>query len=206
MKGGSTMYNIFKNRGFSIHNEQKYDTKEIAKYRRMLLENVNGEILEIGTGIGLNLPYYPSDVRHLTGIDEQIKKIDSKHIEVDYYYGKTNPLPFAANSFDTIVATFALSRMMELSPTIEEIKRVLRSRGRFLLLDHGRTDNKNEYIVQDIITPFSEIIGGRVYNRDYFEILENHGFLLAHAQKSRIHMLPKMCKGTLYSCVAVNIK
>lgn len=40
-----------------------------AKYRNEQLASVDGEILEIGVGTGLNLPHYPPHVRKITTAD-----------------------------------------------------------------------------------------------------------------------------------------
>lgn len=42
----------------------------VAKYRRELLAQAHGDVLEmIGFGTGLNLPHYPSQVRKITTVD-----------------------------------------------------------------------------------------------------------------------------------------
>jgi hypothetical protein len=45
------------------------DRPFLARYRRELLAHASGNILEIGFGIGLNLPCYPSHVRKVTTVD-----------------------------------------------------------------------------------------------------------------------------------------
>ena len=37
----------------------------IGEYRKELLANADGRILEIGFGTGLNLPHYPEQVRRI---------------------------------------------------------------------------------------------------------------------------------------------
>jgi len=41
----------------------------MSKYRKQLLQEVAGEVLEIGFGTGLNLAYYPETITHLTTVD-----------------------------------------------------------------------------------------------------------------------------------------
>ena len=41
----------------------------MARLRREMLSEVDGEILEIGFGTGLNLEHYPERVRRLTAVD-----------------------------------------------------------------------------------------------------------------------------------------
>ena len=61
-----------------------------AKHRRQQLATVDGEILEIGMGTGLNLPHYPSHVQKIVtadpnpGMNKKLqRRIDQTGIEVD---------------------------------------------------------------------------------------------------------------------------
>ena len=41
----------------------------LVRYRQEILAEVEGEVLEIGFGTGLNLPYYPDRIQKITAID-----------------------------------------------------------------------------------------------------------------------------------------
>lgn len=41
----------------------------VASHRRELLAYAYGDVLEIGFGTGLNLPFYPEAVRKITTVD-----------------------------------------------------------------------------------------------------------------------------------------
>jgi hypothetical protein len=45
------------------------EPEEMAEQRELLLKDVKGEILEIGIGTGVNLPYYPKQIYHITRIE-----------------------------------------------------------------------------------------------------------------------------------------
>jgi len=45
------------------------EPKEMADQRQPILKDVKGEILEIGMGTGVNLPFYPDYVKKLTAIE-----------------------------------------------------------------------------------------------------------------------------------------
>ena len=55
----------------------------MERLRSETLAQVEGEILEIGFGTGLNLEHYPEHVRHLTAIDpgEGMARIARRRIE-----------------------------------------------------------------------------------------------------------------------------
>jgi protein-L-isoaspartate O-methyltransferase len=54
-----------------------------AKYRQEILANVKGEVLEIGFGTGLNLPYYPDHVRKIVTVDPNkgVHRLAQKRIQ-----------------------------------------------------------------------------------------------------------------------------
>ena len=73
----------------------------LARHRRRLLAGAHGDILEIGFGTGLNLPYYPGGVHKLTAVDPNPgmhrlaqKRIKQRGIEVDQHVLKGERLPF----------------------------------------------------------------------------------------------------------------
>ena len=62
----------------------------ISKHRQVLLSQAYGDVLEIGFGTGLNLRYYPQQVRKITTVDPSVgmnrlaqKRIEASGIEVD---------------------------------------------------------------------------------------------------------------------------
>lgn len=50
------------------HGNAKYES-EISDRQRELFSDLHGNVLEIGSGTGANLRYYPSDI-HWTGIEQ----------------------------------------------------------------------------------------------------------------------------------------
>jgi ubiquinone/menaquinone biosynthesis C-methylase UbiE len=116
----------------------------LASYRRELLESVNGEILEIGFGTGLNLTHYPPHVRHISAVDSNpgmnrraAKRIAQAGILVDHQVLDCERLPFADNSFDCVISTFTLCSIADVHRALVEAHRVLKPQGRFLFLEHG---------------------------------------------------------------------
>ena len=90
--------------------------EDFAIYRREILADTRGEVLEIGFGTGLNLAYYPIDrVQKVTtinvnpGMDKLAqKRIATSRISVDYQVLNSEKLPMADATFDTVVSTWTL--------------------------------------------------------------------------------------------------
>jgi len=110
--------------------------------RPWICSRAAGEVLEVGIGTGVNLPFYPSGLR-ITGIDLSpamlaIARDRARQAGVDasLYEGDAQALPFPDASFDTAVCTIALCAIPDDRAAIAEMYRVLRPGGRLLLLDH----------------------------------------------------------------------
>ena len=126
------------------------DKPFVAKYRRELLANASGNILEIGFGTGLNLPYYPERIRKITVVDPNPgmcrraqKRIAQAGIEVDQRIVSGERLPFGDNTFDSVISTFTLCSIEDVNQALDEVHRVLKPGGRFLFLEHGLSPEAN---------------------------------------------------------------
>jgi ubiquinone/menaquinone biosynthesis C-methylase UbiE len=116
----------------------------VARPRRELLAHAGGDVLEIGFGTGLNLPFYPQGVRKLTTVDPNVgmhslarDRVRRSRIEVDQRVLTGERLPFDSGTFDCVVSTFTLCSIAAVAQALEEVYRVLRPGGRFLFLEHG---------------------------------------------------------------------
>jgi ubiquinone/menaquinone biosynthesis C-methylase UbiE len=120
------------------------DKSLLAQHRRELLAHACGDVLEIGFGTGLNLPYYPERVHKLTAVDPNPgmhrlaqRRVKQRGIEVDQHVLSGERLPFESNHFDCVVSTFTLCSIEDVGQALAEAYRVLKSGGRFLFLEHG---------------------------------------------------------------------
>ena len=132
----------------------------MADLRREALSEVDGEILEIGFGTGLNLGHYPEHVRHLTAVDPGVgmtriarRRIERSHIDVDLRVQTAEELPFEDGRFDCVVSTWTLCSIRDARRAIAEIGRVLRSGGRYFFLEHGLGDHPGVRRWQRRLTP-----------------------------------------------------
>ncbi len=120
------------------------DTPFWGKYRSEQLASVDGEVLEIGVGTGLNLPHYPSHVRKITtvdpnrGMNKQLqRRVDESGVDVDKQIITSESLPFDETTFDCVISTLTLCSIPNVSQAMSELFRVLKPGGRILFLEHG---------------------------------------------------------------------
>ena len=120
------------------------EPKEMAEQRRHILREVKGEILEIGIGTGVNLNYYPANIKTLTAIEPSDamrprakQKADAIGLTVEWHRGRGEQLPFDAGRFDIVVLIDVLCTVENVDAVLQESYRVLKPSGRLHFLEHG---------------------------------------------------------------------
>jgi ubiquinone/menaquinone biosynthesis C-methylase UbiE len=138
----------------------------MADLRKQALSDVDGEILEIGFGTGLNLQHYPKHIRHLTAVDPgegmariARRRMEQSRIKVDLQVQTAEELPFGDGQFDCVVSTWTLCSIQEVQRAVSEIGRVLKPGGRYIFLEHGLGDDAGVQRWQRRLTPIQRRIG-----------------------------------------------
>lgn len=152
----------------------------LGRYRRAALADVDGEVLEIGFGTGLNLPYYPDQVHQLVTVDPSPgvhrlaqKRIDASPITVEHCMISGEALPMADGTFDSVVSTFTLCTIPQIEKALAEIYRVLKPGGRFFFVEHGLSPEPGVQTWQNCLTPIQKrIAGGCHFNRDMGQLID----------------------------------
>ena len=128
--------------------DQGGNTPEFNGYRQRLLATARGRVLEIGFGPGLSAPYYPQAVEHVVAIDPNdgnraraLKRISEAPVPIELRVAAGEQLPLEDASFDCVVTSMTLCSVTDLQRTLSEISRVLKPDGRYLLWEHGLSDD-----------------------------------------------------------------
>jgi ubiquinone/menaquinone biosynthesis C-methylase UbiE len=121
----------------------------LTNWRRELLRNASGDVLEIGAGTGINLQHYPPSLRRLVlaepdpfmraRLDRRLR-LSGRPAEISD--ATASSLPFPNASFDTTVSTLVLCSVPDPERTLREVGRVLRPGGRFIFLEHVAADDR----------------------------------------------------------------
>ncbi len=113
----------------------------LRKVRSTYIPTAIGKVLEVGFGTGANYPFYDfSKVEKLVASD--IKNHTLKGQNVEFIEASIESLPFADNSFDTIVASLILCSVENPAIAVKEIERVLKPSGRYIFMEHVRPAGK----------------------------------------------------------------
>lgn len=162
--------------------------KPVIKQREKVIPQAQGNVLEIGIGSGLNLPFYSQDkVRHLTAIDPSVEiwqknKVDTQNLAFDFEFIKAfaEDIPTDNDSFDTVVITYTLCTIPDTQKALEEIRRVLKTNGKLLFCEHGKAPGLAVQKWQNRINPIWKYIGGGCnLNRDIPSLIKDSGFKIS---------------------------
>ncbi|HET7884392.1 MAG TPA: class I SAM-dependent methyltransferase [Acetobacteraceae bacterium] len=141
----------------------------LARRRAVALVNrlPGRDVLEVGVGTGLALPYYSAD-RRVTGIDlsaemlaQARRRVTDREIrnvaalrEMD-----AEATDFADSSFDTAVAMFVASVVPHPRELLAEMRRVVRPGGNLLFVGHFAAENGPLWWIEKGLAPASRALG-----------------------------------------------
>ncbi len=153
-------------------------------WRRRLWDKVEGDrILEIGVGTGLNYPYWGDGHRHITAIDLSEKMLRPARIhaegsgfDVTIIQMDVQELTFADNTFDTVLGSFLFCSVPDPLKGLREVRRVCRSGGKVVLLEHGASENRALAAIMNLADPVvSWVTGAEHINRKIEKTVEQAG-------------------------------
>lgn len=145
------------------------------KYIKKIVDRLNDEIhgnqvLNVGFGTGLSLPYFRPDIS-VTGIDisddmlaraaQPIQRKKLANIAGLHVMDAAN-MQFEDNQFDSVLATFVMSVVPDPEQVLAEISRVTRHGGRVYLFNHFRADEEDSRVLamaERAIAPASRKVG-----------------------------------------------
>jgi len=139
--------------------------KPTRKQREKVVPLAYGNVLEIGIGSGLNLPFYNAAiVSHITGIDPSPESWNlnawNGGIGVKYIEGSAEDLQFDDDMFDSVLCTYTLCTIPDPNKALQEIKRVMKPTGKFIFAEHGLAPDEKISKTQHKINPYWKKIGG----------------------------------------------
>ena len=166
--------------------------------RAWVCSRASGDTLEVGIGTGLNLPFYPANVR-LTGIDFSQAMLSGARTRargraqpVELEQADAEALPFPNASFDTVVSTFALCAIPDDRRALAEMQRVLRPGGLLLLADHIAGRYAAVRAIQRVLEVFSIPVAGEHFLRRPFNFVRADGFEIERQQRFNLGIVERI--------------
>jgi len=157
------------------------------KQREKIVPLARGRVLEVGIGSGLNLSFYrPEQVERVWGLDPSLElqerarsRATAAGVEVEFLGLSGEEIPIEAGYFDTVVVTYTLCSISDVSRALEEMARVLKPGGQLLFSEHGiAPDPRVSRRQKSFDRWWSKLSGGCHLTRPVPELLRRAGFRL----------------------------
>ncbi|MBJ9953917.1 MULTISPECIES: class I SAM-dependent methyltransferase [unclassified Acinetobacter] len=194
------IYKYYQQRIFPHLLNQVMQTPSMMEGRAELIKKIRGEVLEIGFGTGLNLPFYQAvDQLYALEPNPDVYRLAQKRIfdtpfHIQHIQASAEKLPFADHSIENIVSTWTMCSIADLAQALHEIHRVLKPEGNLHLIEHVQYhDNSALKKLQDILTPIQKVLAdGCHLNRNIELELLNTGFKFSEKYYFDAEGLPKV--------------
>jgi ubiquinone/menaquinone biosynthesis C-methylase UbiE len=160
--------------------ENNLDNPTLAKWRRKIIPDAYGRVLEVGVGVGANFSHYhPEKVTEVVGVDFSSKmlksasRVASYHkINADLLHQDINQVNFEIDSYDSIVSTLTLCSYPNPIETLNNLNDWCKEDGRVLLMEHGLSSNPLLSIAQKVVDPLFTKVSGCHCNRNMIKLIE----------------------------------
>jgi ubiquinone/menaquinone biosynthesis C-methylase UbiE len=161
-------------------------TKELHRLRRRVCDGLEGEVLEIGFGSGLNVPFYPSSAKRVDAVEPSgvgwklaAARVAGSSVPVQRSGLDGQSLPFADASHDAALSTFTLCTIPDAHAALREVHRVLRPGASLHFVEHGLAPDVAVQKWQRRIEPVQKrIFGGCHVTRPIVEMITAAGFTI----------------------------
>jgi ubiquinone/menaquinone biosynthesis C-methylase UbiE len=176
----------------------------LRAFREGLLAGAAGNVLEIGSGTGLNLPCYGPAVESLTMTEPQpamlrrLQQAVREHVPAaKVLRAPAEDLPFDDHTFDVAVSTLVLCGVEDQPRALRELRRVLRPGGRLLFIEHVRSDDPGRARLQDRMNWLNRLMVCCDCNRPTLSTIQEAGFTVTEVEHTVLPKAPKFVSPTI---------
>jgi len=170
-----------------------FERAALGAWRRRLAARARGRVLEVGSGTGSQLRWYPAGAAVTAlepdpGMAARARRAAARAAApVTVVEGVAEHLPFAAASFDAAVSSFSFCTVADPQAALAELRRVLIPGGRLLMLEHVHLPWQPGRRLQSWAAPaWAAVAGGCRLDRDTGRFVRESGFAVL---RERSHML-----------------
>jgi ubiquinone/menaquinone biosynthesis C-methylase UbiE len=177
--------------------------------RARVAAGLDGEVLEIGFGSGLNIPFYPATITRVWAVDPAAvgrklaaKRAAASAVPIDYIGLDAERLPVGDASADHVLSTWTLCTIPDPMVALAEVIRVLRPGGAFHFAEHGRSPDAKVARMQDRLNPVQQrVFGGCNVNRPIGELVTASGLELTRLEN--YYLKGPQATGYIFEGIAV---
>jgi SAM-dependent methyltransferase len=161
--------------------------KTSVPQRRRVCEGLAGDVVEIGFGSGLNVPFYPPAVTRVAAVEPADvgwrlarKRVGATTIPVQRSGLDGQSLPFPDDHFDAALSTWTMCTIPDLTAALRELRRVIKPGGTLHFVEHGLAPDEHVRHWQHRLEPINKrLFGGCHLTRPVVDLLTGAGFTIS---------------------------
>ncbi|PLR94474.1 class I SAM-dependent methyltransferase [Bacillus sp. T33-2] len=157
--------------------------RKFNKIREELLGYARGRVLEIGSGTGINFPFYQG-VEQVDAVEPNLSMIEKSKdrrkqasVPIHIHVRSAEKLNFDDQTFDTVVSTLVFCTIPDPVKALKEIKRVSKPQASILFFEHVKMEQPFLAKTQELLTPlWKKVCDGCHLNRNTLQTIKEAGF------------------------------
>jgi SAM-dependent methyltransferase len=161
-------------------------SKHAGPLRRRVCEGLAGDVVEIGFGSGLSVPFYPAAVTRVAAVEpsdvawnlaEERRRAATVAVERSGLDGQS--LPFSDDSYDAALSCWTLCTIPDVAAALREVRRVLKPGGTLHFIEHGLAPDERVRRWQRRLDPLEQrVAGGCHFTRPIVDLVMTAGFTI----------------------------